>query len=209
MSEVASAMSEQLPRGCYTSCSTIAVQEPLHMNRPQSAGNPARKSEPSALVRALQLEAVRRGDSPARLAQQLGLTARHWARWRTGEESTAVAKRPHLVAASRYLRVPVVAVLGMAGAVTLQDLEWPGVQSRELRLRMELDALLSDSYYGAFAPHSLRSASAEVQLFAVYLYREAQGASRATYTRPAYWSLLRDAADQPGPMVTNSDQSMY
>jgi len=202
-------MSMPLKSDCYTSCSTVAVQEPFLMTRPQGTGAPARRFNPSPLVRALQQEAVRRGDGPARVAQQLGLTARHWARWRTGEESTAVAKRTHLVAASQYLRVPVAAVLAMAGAVTLQDLEWPGAQSRELRLHMELDALQSDPYYGAFAPHGLRSASADVQLFVVYLFREAQGASRTTCTRPAYWAMLRNAAERPSTEALGSDQSMF
>jgi hypothetical protein len=114
-----------------------------------------------------------------------------------------------LAAAARYLGVPVVAVLAMAGAVTLRDLEWPGAQSRELRLRLELDALEADPYYGGLVPHSLRSASADVQLFVIYLYREALSAFRTTRTRPAYWAMMLDAVEKSGIDSSDSGQSMF
>ncbi len=74
---------------------------------------------------------------------------------------------------------------------------------------MELDALQADPYYGAFVPHNLRSTSIDVQLFVVYLYREAQSTSRTTYARPTYWALLQDVAARFGPEALSSDQSMF
>ncbi len=69
------------------------------------------------LLRILVAQATQRGETLAKLAQALGVTYERLAQWRRQEGSISRAHRSVHENAARYLGVPVVLVLTLAGTV--------------------------------------------------------------------------------------------
>lgn len=102
------------------------------------------------LVRVLIAEATRRGDTLTKMAAELGVSYQHVTHWRRNEYDIAKANRPILEAAGRYLKVPTVTVLCLAGVITLEDFSEPGKSSLLARLRLDLDRMRQDPFFAGF-----------------------------------------------------------
>jgi hypothetical protein len=122
------------------------------------------------LLRILVAHANRRGDTLAKLAQALGVTYERLAQWRREEADIARANRSVHEKAARYLGLPVVLVLTLAGTVTLADFVWPGRESLSARVGMELERLRQDPFLAAFVPAALTTA--EPAVLVAFLYSE-------------------------------------
>jgi len=127
------------------------------------------------LLKALVWEATRRGDTLAALAKQLGVTYERLAQWRRGEGDIGNAQREVHESAARYLELPTVLVIAMAGTFGMQDFVWPGQGSLEARVARELEQLRQDPFLGAFVPAELALAAPAVKLFVVFLIHELAG----------------------------------
>ncbi|MDO8450326.1 MAG: LysM peptidoglycan-binding domain-containing protein [Rhodoferax sp.] len=127
------------------------------------------------LLRILVAQATRRGDTLARLAKELGVTYERLAQWRRNEAAISSANRAVHESAARYLGLPTVLVLTLAGTVAAQDFIWPGKGSLQERVGLELARLRRDPFLGAFVPAELLTAGPAVQLFVAFLYRELDG----------------------------------
>lgn len=124
------------------------------------------------LLRILVAQATQRGDTLAKLAQALGVTYERLAQWRRKEGNISRANRSVHENAARYLGVPVVLVLTLAGTVSLADFVWPTKESLSARVGLELERMRLDPYLAAFVPAVLANADPAVQLLVAFLYRE-------------------------------------
>jgi transcriptional regulator with XRE-family HTH domain len=101
--------------------------------------NPTGESEDGhALLRMLTTKAAQRGDTLASLAASLGVTYERLAQWRRGESSIARARRTVHERAARYLGIPTVLVLAMAGLINLEEFIWPSRASLRERIARDL-----------------------------------------------------------------------
>ena len=124
------------------------------------------------LLRILVAQAAQRGDTLAKLAQALGVTYERLAQWRRHEAKIGNANRSVHEKAAKYLGLPVVLVLTLAGTVSLSDFVWPGRESLSARVGMELERLRQDPMLAAFVPAALATAEPAVKLLVAFLYRE-------------------------------------
>jgi transcriptional regulator with XRE-family HTH domain len=127
------------------------------------------------LVRALVSEAKRRGDTMRDLAQTLGVTYTRLAQWRRRESDFANARPSVFELAAKYLGVPTVLALAMAGKVRVDDFVWPVGLPLNQRLEQELNRMRADPYIGGFVPNDMALASAGVQLFTLFLFHQVAG----------------------------------
>lgn len=137
---------------------------------------PSRADQP--LLRVLVAEATRRGDTLAKMAAQLGVSYQHVTQWRRNEYDIAKASRLILEAAGRYLKVPTVTVLSLAGVITLEDFSEPAKSSLLARLRLDLERMRQDPFFAGFVPDALESSDTTVQRFVAFMYRELCGGYR-------------------------------
>jgi hypothetical protein len=124
------------------------------------------------LLRLLVAQATQSGDTLAKLAQALGVTYERLAQWRRREGDISRAQRSVHENAARYLGVPVVLVLALAGTVSVTDFVWPARESLSARVGKELERLRLDPYLAAFVPPALANADPAVQLLVAFMYRE-------------------------------------
>lgn len=127
------------------------------------------------LLRILVAQATRRGDTLAGLARELGVTYERLAQWRRNEARISSATRSVHEKAAKYLGLSTVIVLTLAGTISLQDFVWPGKDSLQARVGLDLARLRQDPFLGAFVPAELAEAGPAVQLFVAFLYRELNG----------------------------------
>jgi len=160
-----------------------------------------RKSEPEneliqepALLRVLTSEASQRGDTLASLASSLGVTYERLAQWRRGEGSIARARRGVHERAARYLGVPTVLVLAMAGLIGVEEFVWPTRVSLRERIIRDLERMRDNPFIGAFVPPDLEQASDSVKLFVLFLFHELDGESEYGRSRYRWLSDLHGAA---------------
>lgn len=146
-------------------------------NEKDSATHKVAKEQ--ALLRALVTEASRRGDTLKSLARSLGVTYERLAQWRRGEGSIARAKADVYVRAAKYLGLPNVLTIALAGHIGLEDFVWPARQSLRERVSRELLSIRANHFVGAFVPPDLESCPDSVKLFVVFLFHEIQGDSGA------------------------------
>ena len=109
---------------------------------------------------------------------------RRWGSPTNVSRNGARAQRSVHEHAARYLSVPVVLVLALAGTVSLADFVWPTQESLSARVALELERLRLDPSFAAFVPPALASADPSVQLLIAFMYRELkspQGAQMASY----------------------------
>jgi transcriptional regulator with XRE-family HTH domain len=168
------------------------------LSKPKETSMNASKSSPKAdranpppviqddqvLLRILVAQATQRGETLAKLAQALGVTYERLAQWRRLEGSISRAQRSVHENAARYLGVPVVLVLTLAGTVSLADFVWPARESLSARVGMELERLRLDPFLAAFVPAALANADPAVKLLIAFMYRELklpQGAPIASF----------------------------
>lgn len=136
-------------------------------------GNPpphARDEQP--LLRVLVAEATRRGDTLASLAKTLGVTYSRLAQWRRNEAAISHANRDVHENAGRYLGIPTVLVLIMAGMAGLNDFVWPGEDSLNDRVARSLERMRLDPFLGGLVPPDLADATPAVKLFVVFLVHQ-------------------------------------
>ena len=131
------------------------------------------------LLRVLIAEATRRGDTLTKMAAEIGVSYQHVTQWRRNEYDIAKANRPILEAAGRYLKVPTVTVLCLAGIITLEDFSEPGKSSLLARLRSDLERMRQDPLFAGFVPDALESSDTTVQRLVAFMYRELCGGSRS------------------------------
>lgn len=146
------------------------------------------------LLRALVSEATRRGDTLAALARVLGVTYERLAQWRRGDAVINKATRPVHEKAAKYLGLPTMLVLVMAGFGGLEDFVWPGKDPLKDRLGRELERLRQDPYIGSFAPAELSKASPAIKLFVVFLYHELEGHTGPGRSSYRWLNALQQAA---------------
>lgn len=127
------------------------------------------------LLRILVAKATRRGQPLKSLAQDLGVSYGRLAQWRREKTALRMAHRTVHARAARYLGIPTVLGLVLAGVVRLEDFVWPAPESLDERLRKEIEEMRHDPFFAPFVPTSLDSAAPELQLFITFLYRQARG----------------------------------
>lgn len=145
---------------------------------PGRRGNLAARREDTPLVRALIVEATRRGHTLAMLAKHLGVTYERLAQWRRHDFDMASANRQVLEAAARYLNVPTAYVLCLVGVVTLRDFVRPPQETLATRVKADMAEIRQDPYLAGMVPDALLHADPSVQLFVALLYRELGGGKR-------------------------------
>jgi len=130
------------------------------------------RMEDQLLLRLLLVESTGRGESLAQLAAHLGVSYRHVAQWRRNEYHIANASRPVLEAAGRYLKVPTVIVLCLAGIIGLADFSTTDRGSLAERVRFDLERMAQDPYFAGFVPDALAKSDPSIQRLVAFLYRE-------------------------------------
>jgi transcriptional regulator with XRE-family HTH domain len=141
-----------------------------------SRGNPPPHThDEQPLLRVLVAEATRRGDTLASLAKTLGVTYARLAQWRRNEAAISHAKRDVHENAGRYLGIPTVLVLIMAGIAGLNEFVWPSEDSLKERVERSLERLRLDPFLGGFVPPDMADATPAVKLFVVFLIHEMEG----------------------------------
>ena len=148
------------------------------------------------LLRMLLVQCALRGESHAALAERLGVTPDRLGQWRRGEASMKGARRSVHEAAARYLGIPTVAALMLAGLVGVTDFVWPHEESTEVRLERELQRMAQDPFFGGLMPSSLASAPQDIRLLVAFLYREVREGAGASPGR-GWLDALRRLADSP------------
>lgn len=138
-------------------------------------GPPPVLRDEQPLLRALVAEASRRGDTLAGLANALGVTYERLAQWRRNVSAIRNAHGFVHENAARYLGVPTVLVLVLAGVVGLEQFVWPAKGSISERVGRELERLRQHPFIGPFVPAELASATPPVQLFVAFLFHELGG----------------------------------
>lgn len=108
------------------------------------------------------------------LALQLGVTYGYIAQLRVGLRSTANISRKFSESCARFLKLPNIAVLLLAGQLRLEDFLAPSEQEIG-HLEAGLRKMQNDEWLGPVLPQSLFSAGADVQRFVLMLYQEATG----------------------------------
>lgn len=146
------------------------------------------------LLRLLVAQATERGETLAKLAQALGVTYARLAQWRRDEADICRAHRSVHEKAARYLGLPVVLVLALAGTVTLTDFVWPSRESLSVRVEVELQQLRLDPHLGAFVPLALDNADPAVQLLIAFLYCELKVPRGGQVTSYRWMTALHQAA---------------
>lgn len=148
-----------------------------------SAGtSQAREDQP--LLRALDAERLRRGETLAQLARHLGVTYERLSQWRRDAAQIGKAHRSVHEKAAKYLGCPTMLVLVMSGFVGLDEFVWPAAESLETRISSELRRMALHPYLGAFVPVELGIAPAALKMFVLFLFRELEG--KLENEKPAY-----------------------
>lgn len=147
---------------------------------------PPLRHDEQPLLRILVLTAVQRGDTLATVARKLGVTYTRLGQWRRGEAAIAAASKSVHLRAAKYLGIPPVLVLVLAGVVQLSDFVIPDTEALDIRIRNELAAMRQDPYFGAFVPTALATAQHDVLMFVIFLYREING-SPSSSRRSTQW----------------------
>jgi hypothetical protein len=124
----------------------------------------------------------------------LGVDYRRLAQWRSDDASIARAHRSVFERAARYLQIPYVLVLVLAGAITIQDLAWPEDSKAILDQRISggIERLRGDPVYGGAVPAELEQAPRRIKLFILFLYDQIMGETQSG-DKPIRWlSTLSD-----------------
>ena len=146
-------------------------------------------------------ESTKRGETLAALAKHLGVTYQRLAQWRRNDANIATAQRKVHVKAAKYLGLPTVLVLAMAGTIQLEEFVWPDKEPLRDRVNRDLECLRQDPHLGGFAPPELALCTPAVKLFVAFLYREMVG--HPTPERRSYqWASDLRKAMQPDPRST-------
>lgn len=131
------------------------------------------------LLRILVAKATSRGQPLKSLAQELGVSYGRLAQWRREKTAMRMAHRSVHTRAARYLGIPTVLALVLAGVVSLEDFVLPGPESLDERLSAQIEEMRHDPFFAAFVPTALVSVAPEVRLFIAFLYRQARGIPNA------------------------------
>nr|WP_315232438.1 hypothetical protein [uncultured Albidiferax sp.] len=146
------------------------------------------------LLRALVAEAIRRGDTLAALAKALGVSYERLATWRRGDADIRSARPSVHQNAARYLGVPTVLILVMAGTISLEQFIWPQKGAMGERMARELERLRQHPFIGLFVPAELASAAPPVKLFVAFLFHELSGDAPGREPSYRWMSLLHQAS---------------
>lgn len=146
------------------------------------------------LLRALVAEATRRGDTLAALAKALGVSYERLATWRRGDADIRSARPSVHQNAARYLGVPTVLTLVMAGTISLEQFIWPQKGAMGDRMARELERLRQHPFIGPFVPAELGSAAPPVKLFVAFLFHELSGDAPGREPSYRWMSLLHQAS---------------
>lgn len=147
-----------------------------------------------ALLRILTSEASQRGDTLTSLASSLGVTYERLAQWRRGEGSIARARKGVHERAARYLGVPTVLVMAMAGLIGVEEFVWPSRASLRERITRDLERMRDNPFVGPFVPPELEQAPESVKLFVLFLFHELDGESEYGRSRYRWLADLHGAA---------------
>lgn len=146
------------------------------------------------LLRTLVAEAIRRGDTLAALAKALGVSYERLATWRRGDADIRNARPSVYQNAARYLGVPTVLILVMAGTISLEQFIWPQKGAMGERMARELERLGQHPFIGPFVPAELASAAPSVKLFVAFLFHELSGDTPGREPSYRWMSLLHQAS---------------
>lgn len=144
------------------------------------------------LLRLLIAEATRKGDTLQSLSSQLGITYTRLTQWRRKQSQMKNAHRSVHIQAAKYLELPPVIVLILAGVVSLPDFIYPGREPLQFRLLREFDAMRQDPLFAGFFPSELTSTSETVQVFVAFMYSELRARNAEQAGRP-WLSMLEEA----------------
>lgn len=161
----------------------------------QQRGQKTRGIDKNLLLRALVSEAIRRTHSKTMLAEALGVSYKRLLQWRSDEAAIATASRSVHEKAGKYLGLPTILILVMAGTISLDEFVWPAEGTLDIRVNKELERLRKDPFLGAFAPEELASASPAMQLFVVFLYQQLNAGGLGRDPNQVHWMrALQEAA---------------
>jgi len=139
------------------------------------AAPPPLLADQDPLLRILVAKAASQGQTLTSLAKELGVTYGRLVQWRREKAAMTSANRSVHARAARYLGVPTVVCLVLAGVVGPEDFVLPGPETLDERLRKQIEEMRHDPFFAAFVPTSLLSAAPEVRLFIAFLYGQARG----------------------------------
>lgn len=162
------------------------------------AAPPPVVADEDPLLRILVAKAATQGLPLKSLAKELGVTYGRLAQWRREKTAMRSAHRSVHVRAARYLGVPTVLSLVLAGMVGLEDFIWPEPESLDARLRRDMEEMRHDPYVAPFLPPSLEAAAPDLILFIVFLYRQSKGASAPQRQQPWLTGLHRAVVELRG-----------
>lgn len=163
-------------------------------SQPSKANPPPVRRDEQPLLRVLVAEATRRGDTLSSLAKTLGVTYERLAQWRRSESDIGNAHHAVHENAAKYLGLPTVLVLVLAGAITLDQFVWPQKGSVSERVAREIERLRRHPFVGPFVPSELASAAPSVKLFVVFLFHELCGESAGVEPSYRWLTNLHKAA---------------
>lgn len=166
--------------------------------RTARAGPPPLLMDEDPLLRILIAKAATQGQPLKTLAKELGVTYGRLAQWRREKSAMRSAHRSVHVRAARYLGVPTVLTLALAGVVGLEDFIWPESETLEARLRRDIEEMRHDPHVAPFLPRSLAVAPPDLKLFIAFLYRQLKGVDAPEREQPWLSSLHRAVVELTG-----------
>lgn len=155
---------KQFKATTHASSTAKATPKPL-----EAAAIPPRLLPP--LIATLYRVAAQREQAISEMAECLGVTHGYLAQLQTGIRSTERISREFAEAAGRYLGIPTVLVLVMAGCIKAEDFIFPSlVQS----IDSELAGQCLETGLGALMPESVTLADIEIKSYLILLFQEAR-----------------------------------
>lgn len=142
----------------------------------EKIGKPKPGFEQMPLMSYLAAEALDRSETPAELSQHLGIGYVYMTQLLSGKKDTSKLGREILVAAAKYLKVPVVQAYLWAGALRPADFFYE--RDDVLLSGDTYDKLSRHQNWGGFMPSKKEwdSAPADLKQFAIMLFEELTGA---------------------------------
>ena len=160
-------------------------------------GHTSARPDDPPLVHVLIAEATRRGHTLVALAGALGVTYRHLTKLRRHESDISRTSGEVLRAAARYLGVPTVAVMCMAGVIGAQDLVHLSSGSLDTHVQDDLRRMRLDPFFAGLVPPALQDAHPSVQLFVILLYQQLAPSHGAAFPEYRWMKLINQATSTP------------
>lgn len=128
------------------------------------------------LPAALRRRADEKGHTLAEMSEELGITVGYYQQLKKGTKPVSQVSMQVARAAARYLGIPRMAVLVMAGVVTYEDL-YDDVNLLETAIPAAMAFMEADVSWGPMVPSEIREAGLPAKYLVIRLYEQATGVS--------------------------------